>query len=123
MPGKHAAYVPAVPQEEHAKTSRHPLPTPCPQLVPSRVCGAHRCAQWETALRIFSEMQQDGCAPNTVTYNSLITACAQGEQGTCLLQQQQQQQQLHQHSCWMIQARDAQSSVLHRGWQRRWWRM
>ena len=34
--------------------------------------------QWELALQLFSSMHRDGCKPNTITYNSLITACAQG---------------------------------------------
>lgn len=29
--------------------------------------------------QVLSDMRADGCAPNTVTFNSLIAACAQGE--------------------------------------------
>ena len=36
--------------------------------------------QWELALELFQEMLREQCTPNTVTYNSLITALAQGEQ-------------------------------------------
>ena len=36
--------------------------------------------QWELALELFQEMVREQCTPNTVTYNSLITALAQGAQ-------------------------------------------
>lgn len=32
--------------------------------------------RWVIALDLLSRMQQEGCKPNTVTYNSLIAACA-----------------------------------------------
>ena len=38
--------------------------------------------QWELALELFQEMLREQCSPNTVTYNSLITALAQGERQT-----------------------------------------
>ena len=61
----------------------HPDWTPpflAPQITYSSLISAcEKASQWEVALRIFDEMQQDGCAPNTVTYNSLITACGQGK--------------------------------------------
>ena len=37
-----------------------------------------QAGQWELALELFNEMAGEGCVPNTVTFNSLITACAQG---------------------------------------------
>lgn len=40
---------------------------------------ALQAGRWQTALQLFEEMQHEGCAPNTVTYNSLIMACGQGE--------------------------------------------
>jgi pentatricopeptide repeat domain-containing protein 1 len=43
---------------------------PCPFFAP----------QWELALELFQEMVREQCTPNTVTYNSLITALAQGAQ-------------------------------------------
>ena len=45
----------------------------------SLISACEKAGRWEDALRLFDEMQRDGCTPNTVTYNSLITACGQGE--------------------------------------------
>lgn len=45
----------------------------------SLISACEKAGRWETALQLFDEMQRDGCTPNTVTYNSLITACGQGE--------------------------------------------
>lgn len=36
--------------------------------------------------QLFDEMQQEGCVPNVISYNSLITACAQGESGARFVQ-------------------------------------
>jgi pentatricopeptide repeat protein len=49
----------------------------------SLMSACEKAGQWETALQIFGEMQKDGCVPNTVTYNSLVTACAQGAASDC----------------------------------------
>jgi pentatricopeptide repeat protein len=41
----------------------------------------HACekgGQWELALQLFERMRRDHIPPNTVTFNSLILACAQG---------------------------------------------
>lgn len=45
----------------------------------SLISACEKAGRWETALQLFDEMQRDGCTPNTVTYNSLITACGQGK--------------------------------------------
>lgn len=45
----------------------------------SLISACEKAGRWETALQLFDEMQRDACTPNTVTYNSLITACGQGE--------------------------------------------
>jgi pentatricopeptide repeat domain-containing protein 1 len=37
-----------------------------------------QAGEWELALQLFGRMSQDGVRPNTITFNSLITACAQG---------------------------------------------
>lgn len=55
-------------------------PSACSVITYSSLISAcEKAGRWETALQLFDEMQRDGCTPNTVTYNSLITACGQGE--------------------------------------------
>ena len=56
---------------------QHHQPTPNPR--PARHQPAR--AQWELALELFQEMLREQCSPNTVTFNSLITALAQGKCG------------------------------------------
>jgi pentatricopeptide repeat protein len=58
----------------------------------SLISACEKAGRWETALQLFDEMQRDGCTPNTVTYNSLITACGQGECSSRLDQEQRLQQ-------------------------------
>ena len=49
----------------------------------SLISACEKAGQWELALELFREQCREQCTPNTVTYNSLITALAQG--GWCLL--------------------------------------
>lgn len=46
----------------------------------SLISACEKAGQWELALELFQEMLREQCTPNTVTFNSLITALAQGAQ-------------------------------------------
>jgi pentatricopeptide repeat domain-containing protein 1 len=41
------------------------------------ISACEKAGRWETALELFGRMTAEGCAPNVITYNSLITACGQ----------------------------------------------
>ena len=45
----------------------------------SLISACEKAGEWQLALDLFGEMHAECILPNTVTYNSLITACAQGE--------------------------------------------
>ena len=52
----------------------------------SLISACEKAGEWQLALDLFGEMHAEGVQPNTVTYNSLITACAQGEPaGSCMI--------------------------------------
>lgn len=42
------------------------------------ISACEKAGRWQLALNLLDEMQRDKVAPNTVTFNSLISACAQG---------------------------------------------
>lgn len=42
------------------------------------ITACEKLGEWKVALELFDQMQREGCAPNVVVYNSLLTACAQG---------------------------------------------
>ncbi len=45
------------------------------------ISACEKAGEWQLALQLFGRMPQDGVRPNTITFNSLITACAQGALG------------------------------------------
>ena len=44
----------------------------------SLISACEKSGEWQLALRFFDECLKDNCRPNVITFNSLITACAQG---------------------------------------------
>ena len=44
----------------------------------SLISACEKSGEWRLALQFFEECLKDGCRPNVITFNSLITACAQG---------------------------------------------
>jgi pentatricopeptide repeat protein len=62
----------------HKRTRRlTPSPAPCLLLSAPR-SAAEKAGRADLALQLFDRMQQEGCRPNVVTYNSLIAACCHG---------------------------------------------
>ncbi len=65
--------------------NQHPAstqPTPTSPNRPTRPftnrSAAEKAGRTDLALQLFDRMQQEGCRPNVVTYNSLIAACSHG---------------------------------------------
>ncbi len=52
--------------------------TPRPNRPQPTYSAAEKAGRTDLALQLFERMQQEGCRPNVVTYNSLIAACAHG---------------------------------------------
>lgn len=48
------------------------------------ISACEKAGRWQLALSLLEEMHRDKVSPNTVTFNSLISACAQGVK-PCLL--------------------------------------
>jgi pentatricopeptide repeat domain-containing protein 1 len=44
----------------------------------SLIAVSERAGRWQLALELFDRMQKERVTPNTVTFNSLMNACAQG---------------------------------------------
>ena len=44
----------------------------------SLISACEKAGEWRLALQLLEEMRREGCNPNVISYNSLITACAQG---------------------------------------------
>lgn len=41
------------------------------------ISACEKAGQWQAALDLFERMQAEGCPPNVITFNSIITACGQ----------------------------------------------
>jgi len=44
----------------------------------SLISVSKRAGRWQLALELFDRMQRERVFPNTVTFNSIMNACAQG---------------------------------------------
>ena len=44
----------------------------------SLIAACEKAGRWQLALKLLEDMQRDHISPNTLTFNSLISACAQG---------------------------------------------
>ena len=51
----------------------------------SLISACEKAGDWKLALEFFEECTKDNCRPNVITFNSLITACAQGARSNCLV--------------------------------------